>query len=273
MFTITKKEIYFVIAVSFALFLITLIPIVYFYAKTPQGSSYLFIKPIISFDYAVYYSNINQIIGGKYLLKDLFSGENQNLGTLNIFWLGVGLFAKIFSFAPPLAFQVARLFCTFFGLFCTYLFISYLVSDKKTRAYILLFAAFASGLDFLVILLQTLRIINLTNVIIGLSPEANIFTLSSFSPHFIFSYGILLLCFLFFLISIEKNSFKFSLLSGICALILSQFHPFHIFTILFVPFVFLLIKTFQIKKINWNYASIILYFLYFACHFLFIITI
>ena len=122
--SIDKKEKLFILYFSLFLILLLLIPYLYGYFNTPAEHYYNPIYGFSSGDKSVYYSYIEQIKQGNFLLKDLYTSEIQSRQTLNILWLFIGLFAKIFHLSVPLVFLLFQIMLTPVLLYLLYLFIS-----------------------------------------------------------------------------------------------------------------------------------------------------
>ena len=144
--SISKKEWRFVILLCIVMILITGLPYVYAYLNAPVGYFYNGIHSLTPGDSFVYFSYINQVKAGNWILRDYFTSEAQPHGLLNFFWLEVGLFARIFNLPADLAFQLFRLLLIPIFFIVIYLFISYFFSDANKRKWALIFICFSSGI-------------------------------------------------------------------------------------------------------------------------------
>ena len=75
------------------------------------------------------------------------------------------------------------------------------------------------------------------------------------SPHLILSTMLIILILFLTFFALEKNKIKYSFSAGVLALILFQFHPFHVPTIFGVLGAYVLIKFIIDRKINYNYIK------------------
>ncbi len=234
--SIDKKEKLFILYFSIFLILLLLIPYLYGYFSAPENTYYNPIYGFSSGDKSVYYSYIEQIKQGNFLLKDLYTSEIQSRQTLNVLWLSLGILAKTFHLSPPLAFLLSQILLTPILIYSLYLLISLIFSSKIKRKIALIFISLASGLGFIInIFTHSFPPNNFMLYPLDLW-VAEAFTFPSIfnSAHFIMSTTLIILIFLFSFLALEKNKIKYSIFSGICGLILFNFHPYHLATIIAV---------------------------------------
>jgi len=254
--TISRKEWLLVGAISVILMAVTIFPVLFAYRMAPAGTHYDGLNIIGEGDYSVYFSYINQVKAGRILMLDYFTSEPQSGGILNIFWLGVGLWAKIFNLSAPIAFHFSRMvvipvFCAIF-----YIFSSYIFSDKKLRQWSLIFAGLASGLGGYFALLVKGGLMQGFNWLDFVSPidlwvtEANVFFSMYLNPHFVMSIALMILFFLLLLLAWENNNYKYSLLAGLTGLIWFNFHPYYAPYVLAITAVYLIYLLARYKKLN-----------------------
>lgn len=236
-FNLDKKEINFIWFCSLILIAATSFWLIYGWLSTPAGFYFLGLNSLSPGDTYVYFSYLEQIKQGNLFLKDLYTSESQNY-YLNIFWLPSGLMAKIFNLSNLLAYQLVRIFLLIVFLFLLYLFISYFFQEKRKRKICFIFLISSSGLGFLLspFLYHFYYLTKgYANWPIDLwVAEANTFLTLYQSPLKIASLGLIVLIFFSFLLAIEKNKVKYSLVTGFSGLLLFHFHPFHIVTCYFI---------------------------------------
>ena len=145
---ISRSEWRFVGILTLALLVLTGLPYWYAWLTAPANAVYNGLHALSPGDIPVYYSYINQVKNGQIFLKDLFTSEPQNLGTFNIWWIGVGLLARFFNLSVIAAFQLARLALIPVFMVVAYLFISYFFAAAAERKTALFFLLFSSGLGF-----------------------------------------------------------------------------------------------------------------------------
>lgn len=263
-FNIDKKEIKLILICLTVITIISSLWLIYGWLNKPSGYYFLGINFISPGDNYVYFSYLEQIKQNNWLLRDLYTSEQQNY-TLNIFWLTIGLFAKIFQLPNLVIYQLARIVFIPIFLFSVYFFISYFFSEKINpltddigvgikRKICFIFLVSSSGLGALL----SSRLFPFYSISRGYvnwpmdlwAAEANTFLTLYQSPLKIASLTLIILIFLLFLLAIEKNNFKYSFLAGIVGLFLIQFHPFHAATIFSVLFIFLIYLFLKNKKIK-----------------------
>jgi hypothetical protein len=148
--SINNQEWRFIIAVIIFVILITTLPYLYGYLKTPADSFYTGLHAIAPADIHVYFSYIEQTRQGHLFFEDLYTSEPQARNMFNIFWLAIGLIAKFFSLSNILVFQLARLLLAPIFIFLLYLLAAYFWADKTWRRVAFIFFVFASGLGAII---------------------------------------------------------------------------------------------------------------------------
>ncbi len=247
--SVSAKEWQFVIFLSLAMILITLALLLYGWAVTPPGKIFTGTHFTAPNDWFVYYSYIEQVRQGNFLFENLFAFE-PGIATLNIFWLLVGLVAKIFNLSNIFVFNLIRVILIPIFYFLAYLFIAYLFADAGKRKITLLVLSFASGLGILLLDRIIKYPFNFANGQFNWPldlwvPEVNTFLTLYYSPHFILSLILILLIFFLTVLFAENQRFIYSLGTGVSALVLFAFHPFHVLTIfgvISVYFTWLILK-------------------------------
>ncbi len=264
--SINKKEWHFVILLIVVMILITTLPYIYAYLNAPTGYFYNGIHSLTPGDSAVYFSYINQVKSGAWLLKDNFTSEIQTTGLLNLFWLKVGLFARLFNLSAPLSFQLARIFLLAVFLTLIYIFISYFFKEEKKRKISLLFICFSSGIGaYFAPIIDKLYPFNADAHVYFWPPdlwvpESNIFLTLYQTPHFIASLTLMVAFFFLMLLAWENNKYFYSLIAGLLGLIWFNFHPFYfpyMVIILFFYALSLFVKTPRLR-IFYHYALAII---------------
>ncbi|MFH1187473.1 MAG: hypothetical protein V1688_01270, partial [bacterium] len=217
--------------------------------SAPKNKIYNGLHILTPGDIYVYFSYLEQTAQGSYLFKNLFTSE-ITMPTFNIFWLAVGLFGKIFNLNHIITFQLARILLIPICIASLYFLTSYVFESKQIRKITLSVLVFGSGAGALASFLLPSYLSNKTLFYWPMdlwTPEHNTFLTLYHSPHIIASLTLIILIFLFFLKAIEENKYKYSILAGLCGLILIQFHPFHLPTIFLVPAFYVLTK-WMLKK-------------------------
>ncbi len=247
---IDKKEWSFLAIIAFLLIFITSLPYVYGYLTAPEDTYFLAVSGVNRGDYANYFSYIEQTRDGHLLFKDLYTTEPQPRVILNLFFLGLGLFAKFFNLSAIAIFQISRIILIPIFVFIFYLFISLLFKEKLKRKLGLIFICFSAGLGGLFSLFLTFPTLQIP---IDLwIPEAFTFLSLFLNPLYIFSFILIIFAFFLILLAKKNASYKYSFLAGVCGLILFQIHPYDIPIIFLTLFIFWILSSIVEKRINWK---------------------
>jgi hypothetical protein len=253
MIEISAKEWKFVGLLSLIIIIVTFLPNLVGLITTPKDSIFLGVQTINSGDTPVYYSWIEQAKEGHLLFINLYTAEDQARYIFDPFWLGVGLFAKAFSFSSFAAYQLVRVFLipVFLGL--AYIFISYFFKEEIKRKICFVFLSFASGVGGFVSLGTEFGFYNFwpPSMDTWVSEAITFFTLYH-SPHFLASLTLTILIFLLILLAFEKQKIIYSFFAGLTALIFFQFHPYYVPTIFGVIGVFIVVQSLRSSKIRWD---------------------
>jgi len=279
----SDRERRFAVWLGVSLVVLTSLPYLYGWLRTPPGHVYTGVHALASGDMAVYGSYIEQVRDGRWLFVDLFTSEWPQRGLLNIFWLPVGLLARVAHLPTILTFHLARVLLIIpFVLFLARFVAAFLRTPiagfplRTVHRIALLFLAFSSGLGPLV-----------ANAILPLSnarwrtgydfwpmdlwvPESNTFLTLFQSPHFIASLWLLLAIILATLRFAEQRqagsahdtrSFASlrmtqrwgrSIFAGIAALALFQFHPFYVPTVAVLLAAWTVVESIVARRVRWD---------------------
>jgi len=258
--SIDKKEWQFVIFLIFIIFVLVNLPYLYGYLNAPEDHFYNWGHSISSGDFYVYFSYIQQIKDGNWLLTNNFTSELPQTGTLNLFWLPVGLFARLFNLSPVFAYHFFRLIFIPAFFLVAYLFLSYFFKDKLKRKTSLIFLSCASGIGAYLseiynklypVVADDILTIYKWPIDLWVS-ETNTFLTLAQSPHFILTWIMLMGFFLFMLLALSNNKYFYSLIAGLIGLYWFNWHPYYfpsVFAILALYVFFLIIKNYK-----WHYV-------------------
>jgi len=264
--SISRREWQFIAFFSLLLIIITSIPLIYGYLKTPADKIFTGMHFVSADDWFVYYSFINQGKEGLLLFNDLFSSIDH-LPVVRPLWLGVGLLARFFNLSAFLSFNLARVILIPIFIIVSYLLISLFFEDKLKRKLVLSFLAFSSGLGIFLIYRLALYPSNYANGCFHWPmdlwvPDINSFFTLFASPHFIAASILIFLIFLFTILFSQEYNYYYPLLSGLSGLFLFSFHPFQVLKVYIIIAVFFLILFIKAKKIIWHYVFYGLIFLF-----------
>lgn len=249
--TITREELTFVLKITFLTVIITSSP--YLLGFFTAGKDHYYpLTPNLNFvDYHNYFSYIEQARQGHFVFKDLYTSEEQPPVIVNVFFLFLGLLAKFLNLEAPIIFQLARILLIFIFSFIAFLFICYFFTEKKKREICFIFLLFSSGLGRLV---GNLAPFPHKSLSLDLwVPEAITFLTLYTNTLFIASLTLIIIIFLLMLLAKENNNIFYALGAGFFALLLFQFHPYHIPTIFTVLGTFLIYLSLKQKRIDWQF--------------------
>jgi len=261
--SITKKEWLFFIGITVFVIFLTTVPYIYGWYKAPDSHLYLGLHSLTSGDTYVYFSWMEQAKHGDFLAEDLYTGEDQNKIILNGFWALEGWLARLTGLSNIWIFQLSRIFLAVIFLFILYLLAVYFWQDVLWRKIFFVFMCFASGFGFFISLF--LPNSDYTNGIYNWpldiwAPESNNFLTMFQSPHLIASTTLIVLILFFGFLAYDKNNFKYSIIAGIMALFLFEFHPFHMPTIFGVLGAYFIFECIRQKKVVTNHLKHFLIF-------------
>ncbi len=251
---INKKEWLFLGAMACLVILVTTIPYIYGYLNAPQNTYFFAVSGLNKVDYSNYFSYIEQVRQGHFLFEDYFTTEPQPRIILNLFFLTLGIMAKIFHLSALVIFHIARIVLIPVFIFVFYLFLSFLFKEKFKQKIGLILVCFSSGWGILLYSLYK-NFPPWEQPMDLWIPEAVTFLTFYTNPLFIFSLTLIVSIFFLMLLGLENKSYKYAMLAGIAGLILFQVHPYHFPTIFFILGIFWLVLCFYEKKINWRFFN------------------
>ncbi len=256
--SITRHEWLFILAVSVFVILLTTAPYIYGWLVAPADYHYTGLHSLTPGDIHVYYSYLEQVRQGHWLFSDLYTTEPQPYPMLNIFWLLLGLIAKIFRLSNIIAFQVARILLIPVLVFVLYFISAYFFRAKTWRTISFIFLVFASGWGAVAspFLEGNVYQKGWYNWPLDLwAPESNTLLTLLQSPHLILSTLFIIIALFLFFLSLEHRQLKYSFTAGLFCLALFAFHPFHIPTLLTIMAGYLLYQFIKDKKITFAYLK------------------
>lgn len=234
---------------------LTTVPIIFGYKYTRNEEYYTGVRFLALADYMVYYSLLEQVQQGDWLFANLYTSEHEAGRTFNIFWLGAGLFKKALHLSSVTTLAILRFVLTPVLIISLYLFLRHYVRRLQRRRIIFLIMIFSSGLGvwFSGALRRSLYVQEgYVHWPMDLwVAEVNTFLTLMHSPHFIASLTLFLWVLFLFLRAQETDHYKYSFISGMLALILFQFHPYHAPTVYSVMGLFLVLQSILEKKLSW----------------------
>jgi len=226
--SITRRELLVVAAAAFIMMLLTSFPPVYgWLVGLFRGQEWNGLQIFSPGDFGVYLSYIRQARGGAFFLDNIFVVGEPVTPVINLFWWSVGLLARLTSLGPVAAFYVARSLSVLPLAVVCYLAVSFFLRQQTERLIAFLLLMFGSGWGLLASPFLSTVGPSVSWPIDLWVPESNLFASQMYSPHFVFSWTLLILSMLLLALAYETRQLRYGLLAGLVALLLFEFHPFH----------------------------------------------
>lgn len=254
---IKVQEWKFVYLMAVLAILITSSVYVYGYLAKPAGYGFIGSGPLSESDVYVYYSYIEQIKDGEWLLVDLFTTEPQSRIFLNWFWLLLGGVATLFSLPSAIVIHLARILLIPVLVVVLYVFFSFFLEKINHRRLALFLALFSSGwgVYFASIYMKFWEAEGRSSPNYPMDlwvPEFNPFlSMLYHSPHILASWIFYIFVFITLLIDSKQQQYKYSIIAGIAGFLFFQFHPYYFPSIVLIWGVYLLYLMISAKKWLW----------------------
>ncbi len=209
-------------------------------------------------DQLVYFSWINQAREGRWLFENLFTNEAQQPSFFHPLWLLLGWIAEIFSISTPTIFHLARLLLAGIFLLTIYSFIGYLSLTRWKRLFIFLLIGLGAGWGWLFYVLNLSQDITSVDIAVRIFPidiyHTEFFILRSMwhSPLTILSQLLLLVIFWYFLVNYQNFHWRRFVIIGVIISFLALVHPYDIFTVFGVLFIFFILRFLQSRRLEWQ---------------------
>ena len=246
-FKFDKKELGLVLSISAITLLLTHLIIIIAIIKAPPGQSF---QVLFLDDEYSYFAFIEQARQGSFLFKNLYTSmPNAQVLFFPIF-LVLGFIERLTNLTHPQTYALARAILGFIMLTASYGFISYFITNVKTRLLTFAFLCFSSGIGWLNILSQPLfpDYVNMFSVLYRTTaiPEALTFTLLISHPHFIAAVISMMIAFLFLLRSFEAENQKRALYLAFGGSFFSALafinHPYDLAILITVPLAYCFVR-------------------------------
>ncbi|GEM_PF-594956 len=252
---ISKSEWHYIWWLSAIMVVITTLPYLVGFFFTPAGTSYNGLHALSPGDVPVYYSYLRQIKLGNFLLYNFFTSEPQIYGTLNVWWLLIGLLAEWFNLSLPIIFQLSRILLIPVLVITAYIFFSYFFVSQRVRRLAMIFLLFSAGIGASVA--PFLQAINPSRDILAWPidlwiTEAITFTALYHSSHMIASLVLMLVILLLIFLGLNQSKIKYALIAGLLGLFYFNFHPYYLPVVYGVAVLYFFYLTWQQRKIVWQ---------------------
>ncbi|MBA3066738.1 hypothetical protein KJ633_01455 [bacterium] len=228
-----RGDIKFFLLSGFFLILAISLPYIYGISRQSSGKVYTGLPECNYQDINLYLTAIKQ--GEKKLVwENPYSVETQKAMPIYLFYLLLGRTMAFLNLKPIVVYHITRIVLAVAGMLVLYKFIAFFTDDKLRRRIAFLLTLFSSGFGFFFSMLGVRK-----RLLIDLwMPELNFFFSAYNSPHFVLSEILIIASFLTFLIACEKESVLWAALTGLAVFSEGIFHPYGIFIIYSVMFVY-----------------------------------
>ena len=211
-------------AFAAAAMLLTAVPYLYGLHIRPSDAYYsgLLTNPD---EHNVYLAYMKEVQEGRVFLIDPFTSEPQQGRVLNLFFLALGLVARLTRLGLPFVYQIARLIAGWLLLMAIYCLGAQAFSHIRARRLALVLAAFASGLGWLFRPQpgQPHPIDYGPGLIM---PEAITFLSLLLNPLFCFSMFLMIVVIGLGASALASGSTRAAVLAGVAALVLGNIHSY-----------------------------------------------
>jgi len=229
--TIDRRELRWAMAVAAVVMALTCLPYIFGLLITPPGTQYMGFLGNPD-DQNVYMAWMRQAAEGRILFTDLFTSEPQQAGFLHVYFLLLGLIARLTHLPLIWTYHAARIIGGWLLLLVFYVFCAAFTERPAVRRLALLLAAFSSGLGWLFYFVLPPGSPHPADFGRGLvMPEAVTFLTILLNPLFSFSMALMLATFLLAMLAAEKGSARLALYAGILGLILGNAHTYDMVTV------------------------------------------
>ncbi len=187
--------------------------------------------PYIGADTGVYYSYIEQVRQGHMLLRDVFTTEAQPAGFLNIFWLAVGLVARLADLGPEIVYPLTRLLFIPVAVCAVVFAVRTFLDDARERRLALFLVLFGAGFGAWWVVLRALLGMAPAGEALPVDlwvPEATLLLSALYSPHFLASFAALVATIAGAYRFARQPSWMRLALPASLLLLLGQFHPYYV---------------------------------------------
>lgn len=187
--------------------------------------------PYLGGDNGVYFGYMEQVRQGSFLFRDLYTTEPQPHGFLNVFWLALGLVARVTGMTPDVVFFLTRLaFAPVVAgavLFASRTFLS----DAAARRVALPLAVFGSGLGAWVVVVRSLAGFPPAGDALPIDlwvPEMSVTLSSLATPHFLASIAAIVAILSLTFRYAQQPTARRAVAAAVLMLLLGQFHTYYV---------------------------------------------
>jgi hypothetical protein len=250
---ITRSEWVVVLVVTLLMLVITAVPYLLAYATTQPGL--VFTGTLMNpEDSQTYFAKMLQGYDGSWLYTITFTAEPHEPAFLGGFYFLLGHIGRWTGLSLELIWHLARSLSVVVLMVVTYGFITYFVSERRTRITAYLLAVFSAGLGWLLFVLGQTYWLDAFPIDFKMA-EAHLFFMSLTFPHIILSTALLLGSFWCVLQAYahkgQARGWGFAAAASLLNLLLGILHPLLIYLIVLTGSLYWLLLAWRGRKILW----------------------
>lgn len=227
---ITGREWMLVVGIALALVLLTSLPYIYFYLRTPPDKQFMG----LAFNIADHFQYFSWMREGQtqILVPNQLTPENSEPLLFNLLWLVLGRLEGLTGLDYAFWYQFIRVGATIFAGISFYFFASIVFTNVSKRISATLIGMLAGGLGWLLVVEKYVRDIpDLNSPFAIYTSEPNTFFTALSFPHFTIAAGLITLVLAFVLIGQKSQSLRYAWIAAVLALLLSMQHAYDMFII------------------------------------------
>lgn len=254
-FELIRQNKKFILGLIITAWILTTLPALYGFIATPPGFRLNGIEYLTPGDFHLYLSYFEQAKQGHILFSDLYTGEEQIAAIFNPFFLMFGWLGKALNLPNVIVHHLARIILIPSLVIALFALFSRVFQKKSSLRLAMILAMLSSGLGVFAAPFFENNPDYFARPMDLWVPEFNIFLTIMRNPLYIAALTLIILTFLFFASAIEKNKIRWSILSGLSALLLFSIHPYHVLTVYAIPFAWIISLAIINKKINYSHLK------------------
>ncbi len=218
--TISKPEWRWLLAWSVGIVLLTSLPALWAWTRTPPGMYYTG-QVLSPADGNTYLNKMKQGAAGQWLFSIGYTSEPHQPVLLHPYYLALGHLTRWLNLPLSVAFQLFRAINSWLLLLVVYLFSAMFWAEVARRRLAFLLVAFSSGLGWLLVFFNVAS----TDLKV---PESITFATLLANPHFPLSTAVLVLSIMGGMLALQRRSWRYAVLCGLGQTLLLFLHPYDI---------------------------------------------
>jgi len=201
---------------------VTSLPYIYGFLKTPSGYAYTGVHSLNSGDLYSYLAQIEQAREGRLLLKNLHTPEAHPGFLVSPLWTLTGWLAAGFGLSNLLAFHIVRILAILLFLCSAAGLARAAFTQGWQRTAFLLMLSLSSGIGWLVLAAGRASSVDLW------MPETIPFMAMAESPHFLVAQSMMMIAAAAYVRLMSSGEIKHTVAAGLSLFVLSLIHPFNL---------------------------------------------